>query len=205
MESRDLIRVTLVVLASSALLASLAAPAQAEDNIGRIGIGYTISNAPLGVRYWFDKQLGVDGGVGLVINGHEPDVETDDPDDETDTADWAIDAGFLYAFTRSKNSVFFGRLSLNLDRRYAVGVQNDGDQVHDSRWTTTVAAWGGIELFMTELGFPELSLQGAVGLAYVNSTGPQNRDDQNDDWTFGSLTTGLSLTSAAEIGFHYYF
>lgn len=198
-------RASLALFVFATLVVGLTATAHAESKPGQIGLGYTISNAPLGVRYWFDKDMAIDGGVGLVLNGHEPDVESNDPDDETDTADWAVDVGFLYAFIHSKNSNLYGRFSINLDRRYAVGVQDDGDRVHDSRLTTTVAGWAGIELFMTELGFPELSLQGAVGLAYVNVTGPQTPDDDNDDWSFGSLTTGLSLTSAAEIGFHYYF
>jgi hypothetical protein len=179
-----------------------------KGNIGRIGVGYTISNAPLGVRYWMDEDLGFDVGLGLVFHGEEDEIETDDdPDDTTTTADYALDLGILYAFSRSTNSVFFGRGSINYDRRYAPGFDRSNPPlpIHSSITTLTLAGWAGIELFMAEFGFPELSLQGAVGLAYENVSGPDNDGDDNADWALGSLTTGLSLVSAAQIGFHYYF
>ena len=203
MQKKRLFAITIAALTLSTL--ALTSTASAADNVGKIGVGYTTSNAPLGVRYWLDQELGFDASLGFVINGNEPDVETDDPDDDTDTADYAVDLGGMLALARGKNSVFYGRLGLNLDRRYAVGQDNDGDLRHDSRLAIGVGLWAGIEIFMTELGFPELSFQGAVGLAYESVSGPTQGDDNNEDWSFGSLTTGISLVSAANIGFHYYF
>ena len=193
------------VLAISALSAS---PAHAKQPIGDIGLGYTTSNAPVGIRMWFSEAMGFDVGLGLLFNGEEDAPETrDDPDDRQTTVDFALDAGFMYAFANKENSKLYIRGGLNLDRRYARGQNDNNEAIDSSILTLTISAWAGAEFFFTEWGFPELGLQGAVGLGFQNISGPDRDDPQPDDsdWTFGTLTTGLSLVGTAVLGFHYYF
>jgi len=172
--------------------------------VGKIGVGYTTSNAPLGIRMWFSETFGFDAGLGLVLHGNERDVESDDPDDTTTTADFAVDLGFLMSLFKSENSILYGRVGLNFDRRYGVGARAAGDPRHSSREVLGIGVWGGIELFMTALGFPNLSLQGAVGLGFEHVS-PVKTPGSESDWTFGTFTTGVSLVGTAQLGFHYYF
>src|SRR5512144_106814 len=48
-----------------ALLLALPALASAKEMTGRLGLGYNNSDAPLGVRYWFNPKAGVDLGFGF--------------------------------------------------------------------------------------------------------------------------------------------
>ncbi|MDX9721624.1 MAG: hypothetical protein RBU37_12815 [Myxococcota bacterium] len=193
----------LLLLALLALPTSLFAQEGAAAAVGKIGVGYTHTNAPLGIRMWFSDQFGFDVGAGLVLHGNEDDHE--DPGDDTTTVDFALDGGFLIALQRSTNSIFFARIGLNFDRRYADGFENDGEPVYSSQETLSIAGMAGIELFMTALGFPNLSLQGAVGVGLQYVVGPQRVGDEENDWSFGSMTTGVSLVGTTQLGFHYYF
>ncbi len=205
---------TLLVLCATVVAVSVYsqdASAQAKEAVGKIGLGYTTSNAPLGVRMWLEDRLAIDAGLGIFVRGREIDVEdppdAGEPPNETETMDWAVDLGALYALKRRENAIFYVRGGLNVDRRYATGLSADGDAEHDSQLTFTLSGWGGIELFMTELGFPNLSVQAAVGLGYQYITGPDNKADDDDetDWSFGSSTSGLNLVGTTQLGFHYYF
>ena len=200
---KRLVFVFLILALSIPAIAS--AQEGANASVGKIGLGYTYSNAPVGIRMWFSQDFGFDAGLGFVLNGEEPDIESDDGDDTTITTDWAIDAGFLASLYRGQNSIFFGRIGLNLDRRYAQGRENDNDPVHSSVETYSLNGMLGIELFMTALGFPELSLQGAVGLGFQYVSPAEQVGDEDGDWSFGSMATSLSLVQSAQLGFHYYF
>lgn len=196
-----------VLLTSVNASAELVPAAQgAHDVVGKFGVGYTSTNAPLGIRMWFSEMLGFDAGFGIVFNGEER--VPNDVDTQT-TVDWAIDAGFLIALVKGENSILFARIGLNLDRRYAMGTDNTqagGNETDSSVITFSIGGLMGMELFMSALGFPELSLQGAVGLGFVHASGPEVVPGQDpSDWSLGSLTTGVSLVGTAQLGFHYYF
>lgn len=176
-----------------------------DEVVGKIGLGYTSQNAPIGVRMWFAPNMGFDANLGLVINGEE--FNPEDPADPQVTADFALDAAFLYAFVQSDNSFLYARASFNYDRRWAQGEADNGDNINSSVNAFTLGGWVGMEFFLTGLGFPELGLQAAVGLGVRIVSGPENQDPVDDafDWSLGSLSTGLNLVGSATLGFHYYF
>jgi hypothetical protein len=170
--------------------------------VGKIGIGASTSNAPIGVRMWLSPSFGFDAGLGLVLNGNEPAV--DDPDATQTTADWAVDVGGLMSLYTGDNSIAFGRLGLNIDRRYAPGSDADGP-IDSSTLTFAFGPEVGVELFMTWLGFPELSLQGSVALNFAYVRGAEAGGERPTDWAFGSVSNGLNLLGTTQFGFHYYF
>jgi len=202
----SLLGIAVLLTSINASAALVHAAKGADDVVGKFGVGYTSTNAPLGIRMWFSEMLGFDAGFGIVFNGEER--QPNDTDTQT-TTDWALDAGFLIALVKGENSILFARIGLNLDRRYAMGRDNTqagGPETDSSIITFTIGGLLGMELFMSALGFPELSLQGAVGLGYFNTSGPEVKPGADDkNWALGSLTTGLSLVGTAQLGFHYYF
>ncbi len=177
----------------------------AAASIGKIGVGYTNSNAPVGVRMWFSPQYAFDAGLGFIMRGNERDHEATDPDDTTTTTDFALDLGFLAALYRGNNASLFGRVGLNFDRDYADGREDDGDPVYSSVETLTISGMVGMELFLGAFGFPELALQGAVGLGFENVSPAERVGDEDSDWAMGTLSTGVSVVSTAQLGFHFYF
>jgi len=73
------------ILFFTCVLAMVASTAFAHDTAKRLGLGFNSTSTPLGVRYWFSPKMGLDVGVGFLV---------DDNAFGTDSAtDWAFSAG----------------------------------------------------------------------------------------------------------------
>jgi len=154
--------------------------------VGKVGIGYFTTAAPIGVRYWFAENMGFDVGVGFNISDTGPDADT--------TYGTAVEAGFLYALARLTNIVVFIRGGIGLDLSNLDG--NDGIDVGFN-----INGLIGGEFFLTALGFPNLSFSGGVGLQ-VDLNSPDGGDF---GFQFASANAPVDIVSAAVLGFHIYF
>lgn len=173
---------------------------QADLLSERWGLGASTSNAPLGLRKWFGERA-LDVALGLVINGKTPDV---DGEGTMTTADYALDIGGVQSLYRSDNSILYGRVGLNIDRRYAAGADEQG-AINSSVWTLSLGPQLGMELFLTALGWPEISLQGAVSFNFAYVMGAEANGERPTDWALGTVSNGLNLLGTAQFGFRYYF
>ena len=60
------------ILFFSIALCLVAGTAMAHDMNGRLGLGFTNSDFPVGGRYWASEKVGVDVGIGYMThNDHE--------------------------------------------------------------------------------------------------------------------------------------
>ena len=151
--------------------------------VGKIGIGYFSTSAPLGVRMWLTDKIGFDAGLGLSIDSSTPDVA------------WGLSAegGILYALATFKNLTVFGRGGVG------IGVNDNGTPGADVTYDVVVNGLLGAELFMTALGFPNLSFTAGIGLQI---------DLTNQSGDFGiqiaSAQAPVNLVASAVLGFHIY-
>jgi len=155
--------------------------------VGKIGIGYFTTAAPLGVRYWVDESLGFDGGLGFNI--------ADAGGDGSDTTyGTALEAGVLYALARLTNIIVFVRGGIGLDLSNL-----DGQGGVDVGFNINGLIGG--EFFLTALGFPNLSFSGGVGLQ-IDLNAPDGGDF---GFQLASANAPVDIVSAAVLGFHIYF
>lgn len=198
---------TLKILGTSLLVLAFAGAAMAENAnqrvVGKKGIGYFSSDAPVGVRYWMSDAMAVDFGVGLDVNTKVDNPSSAAIEDES-FFDWAFDVGLPLVLHSEENTIVYFR----------PGVTIAGDQVFDG--ATTAAAndkvydigfTGGLglggEFFLGQLGWPNLSFSGQVGLAVqVVSPGTEGADTTVN---FNTTRDDVSVVNTGSIGFHIYF
>jgi hypothetical protein len=198
----------LMVLAALVMVTN---QAQAQDAtspkraIGKLGVGYTHSAAPVGIRLWFMPAVAFDFGLGFATK-QVAEIGGTDPNAKTTAADFAVDIGVLFAVWRKPDSqsTAYVRVGGLLDRKYAVGTDGQGAQKHSNITQTDITVMFGVEWFMTELGVPQLSLNAAAGFGIGINSPVHTAGNADNEITFATGTTGANFL-ASNFGFRYYF
>lgn len=148
--------------------------------VGHLGLGYFTGDAPLGVRYWWDRENGFDinGTINFSSGG-------------SNSGRYGLELGYVRALAHYHYSVVFARAGLGA--RYT---KPGGGS--DSRVDGVGSLFLGAELFLGAFGFPNVSLQGGYGIQanYVNLGG--------GSLAVSSVDGGLSVVNAGNVGFHIY-
>jgi hypothetical protein len=176
---------TLIAIAILAI--SVPAVSHAKDMSSKYGLGYFNSNAPVGARYWFAKNAGVDLGLGF---------ESVDLGSKK-ANNFYVEAGLPYVIFNKDKANFMIRPGLvygSLDAR-PYGINST------KKWTkVNISLMPVAEIFLTD----NFSLEAGHGLEVEMISYPT-------DAAFGALS-GESRTnfrslaaSATQIGFHFYF
>ena len=203
-----------VALSLVVLMVAGAAFAQSANQRveGMKGIGYfapvTGSNAPpiVGVRYWMNDGTALDLGVGINYQNNQ---EFDDPStpgtDTTSFLDYAFDIGLPLVVHGEENMIVYFRPGVTI-----LGLQgfdqdptaSPGDKAYDVGFRGEVAVGG--EFFLGQLGWPNLSFSGQIGLGVdVAKTGTV--PDASTDVSFSTSVRDVSITQSGSLGFHIYF
>ena len=82
-----------------ALCFALSSGAMAKDMTGRIGLGFTTTQAPLGGIYWITDQIAVDAGFGMWAHDNGTDTNTN----------FTISGGVPYALVSGDRVNFYVR------------------------------------------------------------------------------------------------
>lgn len=148
--------------------------------VGHIGLGYFTGDAPIGLRYWWDRENGFDvnGTINFASSG-------------VDSHRYGLEFGYVRALAHYHYSVVFARAGAGI--RY----ENPGGE-SNNRTDAIGSLFLGAELFLGAFGFPNVSLQGGYGLQlnYVNLGG--------SSIAVSSVDGGLSVVNAGNVGFHIY-
>ena len=181
-------------LIGAALVLLLVVPAigSAMDMSGKYALGYFHSDAPVGIRYWLQPNLGIDLGFGF-----EAKDVTVGNDKETATSFW-IDAGLPYVIMDTERANFFVRpgfmLSILDDRTY--DPEGFTATSYDETWTNmAITLTPGAEVFFGN----NFSLEAGHGVK-VNIMSPP---DQVSDQSYTTISTFDA--SVTYLGFHFYF
>lgn len=160
--------------------ASPAGGAAVDQAIGKWGIGYFSTSAPVGVRRWVDESMGFDAGVGFNV----------DTQGQT-TWGLALEGGLLFPLMRYDNLLVFGRGGMG------IGLDDSGA---GADFNLNVNGLLGGEFFMTALGFPNLSFTGAIGVQ-ANFI---KRDQGDFGFQLATASAPINLVTSALLGFHIY-
>lgn len=150
--------------------------------VGHYGIGYFTSSAPLGGRYWTDRNTAFDVGLdGAFSSG------------DLDAYRYGFELGYVKALAHYHYSVVFGRAGVGF--RY---LDTLGSASTKGRYDLNTNAFLGAELFLGAFGFPNVSLQGGYGvqMAYTYQGGSA--------LLIGTVPGGVSVVSSGTFGFHIY-
>jgi hypothetical protein len=153
-----------------------------DNVVGRFGLGYFSGSAPLGARYWMDRESAVDLGIDLAFSSGNLEAHR-----------YGLEVGYVTALAHYHYAVVFGRAGLGL--RF---LDSFGESSGPARWDLSANAFLGAELFLGVFGFPNVSLQAGYGLQanYTYQGGSA--------FVLGTVNGGLSIVSAGTVGFHIY-
>ena len=158
-------------------LCLVAGTAMAHDMTGRLGLGFTYSDAPIGVRYWVSPKVGLDGGIGIMTRN------------DGDVTDFSFAAGVPIVLMDDADRVnFLVRPGILYS---SMGTSAQG---YDSATNLMISGSLEFEVFVTD----DFSVSAAHGFAFnIADSGAPNSSSTSDYGTFGNNMT--------DFGFHYYF
>lgn len=129
----------------------------------------------IGVRYWLDPSMGIDAGLGLVVQGGSSSSKVGDTTIDTDQPGVT---GFLLHAGVPLNLADAGHFSFQIVPELNVGFASStieqGGNTPDlelSGFTLDLGARAGAEIHFGFIGVPQLSLQGSVGLLFRMQSG----------------------------------
>ena len=200
-----LIRILAVTMLVT-LIAGVAVAQTANQRLqGMTGIGYfnqVSSDAPaiVGVRHWMNEGMAVDFGVGLGFQNNQSDVGATET---TSLFDFAFDVGLPIAFHGEENMIVYFRPGVTVGgiQGFDASTPEVNDKGYDIAFRGEVAVGG--EFFLGQLGWPNLSFSGQIGMGIDVITPKETNADTNV--SFNTDIRDVSITQSGNLGFHIYF
>lgn len=151
--------------------------------VGKLGLGYFTNSAPLGIRYWFDRDTALDINADFALAGGG-----------VEGYRVVLEGGLVKALASYHYAQVFGRIGVGgrVDDQF-------GRRSGQATWIAHANGFLGVELFMGALGFPNVSLQGGYGVeaSYTFRGG--------GSYLIAAVNPGVSFVNAGTLGFHIYF
>jgi hypothetical protein len=189
-----------------ALLVVAAGSAVAENAnqrvVGKKGIGYFNSAAPFGTRYWMNDGMAFDLGLGV---GYENQVPVPGSTNNATTSDFdiAVDVGLPLVLHGEENMIVYFRpgVVVAADQQFDLATPTLDDKKYATNVSTTVSLGG--EFFLGQLGWPNLSFAGQIGLGleFSNPGGSGSKTAVK----FVTTADDVNVVSTGTLGFHIYF
>jgi hypothetical protein len=156
------------VLFFTVALSLIATAAMAHDVTGRMGLGFVSTDAPVGLRYWVNEKIGIDGGIGF---------SSQDLGEETATS-FVLNAGVPFIFNAAGDRVNF--------------LIRPGLKYSSFETYSQIELSGALEfeVFVTD----DFSVSAAHGIA-IDMTNPddENLDSTTDFGLFGNNWTSFGF------------
>ncbi len=138
--------------------------------------GATAGAPIVGVRYWLNRRMGIDAGLGVAWVGGSNTTEVEDADDvEVDAGTPSallLHGGLPLSLAAASHYSFQIVPEFNLGFSGREGQDEDGNNLEESGFLLNLGARAGAEIHFGFMDLPQLSLQGSIGafLAYVSGT-----------------------------------
>jgi hypothetical protein len=209
-------RVSVLATALAIFAADARAQDAVSDHVGMIGLGHFSENAPFGFRYWSGPNLGFDGGVGFTTRNRQTLPNTEAGVDES-LFGLALEGGVLVVLHSEDNMILFLRPGVAFVSDQVLMYRDtdgdgdpddaDDDGVFDAldkerERTFVMSGLIAVELFLTKLGFPNLSFSGGHG---VELTSVDPAGDGERRTTVQTVVDKVSVVQTTTLGFHVYF
>lgn len=176
--------------------------------VGHLGIGWfgvsdipmgaggeTVSAPAIGVRYWLDRGLGIDVGLGFSMASGSSTTKTGGQENSTDhpsATAFLIHGGLPLALYTEKHYSLLVIPELNFG--FTSGREKSasgGSDTDHSGMRFDLGARAGAEVHFGFMGIPALALEGSVGLFFTTQSG---KTETGPDWRKES-TTGITTSS----------
>lgn len=196
-------RFSVIVLVMMVFAAPALAQTANQRLEGMMGVGFSNTAAPVGVRYWMNDGMAVDFGIGLNFQNNQAFTGTSGPE-TTSFLDYAFDIGLPLVVHGEENMIVYFRPGIMFagDQDFdPSATAQPGDKAYETNVRGELALGG--EFFLGQLGWPNLSFSGQVGVG-LDYTSPRD-SDADSDVTFSTSTTGVDITQSASAGFRIYF
>jgi len=168
-------------------------PAAGTDHdrwVGRLGLGWygvsdipigsagnTVSAPAIGVRYWLNRDLGVDAAIGFAMSSGSTTTSTQgQPDnvvDKPSQTGFLLHGGLPFALHSEEHYTFLIIPEVNVG--FASGSQKSGTpntpDTNHSGFRLDLGARAGAEIYFGFIGIPALALEGSVGLFFTTQSG----------------------------------
>ena len=201
------IKIFMVTLAVMLVASSAFAQTANQRVEGLKGIGYFNSGSDagvpdiVGVRYWMNDGMAVDFGVGI---GFRNKIADPDPaaaaGATTSLLDFAFDLGIPWVMHGEENMIVYFRPGVTIG-----GIQGFDSGTAAKGYSTAFRgelALGG-EFFLGQLGWPNLSFSGQIGMGVDVITPKEEGADSSV--SFNTEIRDVSITQSGNLGFHIYF
>ncbi|UCE03429.1 MAG: hypothetical protein JSW67_04360 [Candidatus Latescibacterota bacterium] len=204
------IRILSVTLLFMALATTAFAQSANQRVEGMKGVGYfqpvSGTDVPpiVGVRYWMNDGMAVDLGAGIGFRNNQEYTDASSATQTTSFFDFAFDIGLPVVMHGEENMIVYFRPGVTV-----AGIQafdqtasaSPGDKGYDMGFRGELAVGG--EFFLGQLGWPNLSFSGQIGLGVdVMNFGTTEADT---DVSFSTSLNDVNITSSGSLGFHIYF
>lgn len=209
-------KISMVALTVMMFMAGSAFAQTANQRVeGMTGVGYFNaaggSDADIvGVRYWMNDGMAIDFGVGVRFQNNQTDPQdTATAPETTSLFDYAFDLGIPWVMHGEENMIVYFRPGVTI-----AGVQGFdtssvddagapvvGDKGYDINFRGELAIGG--EFFLGQMGWPNLSFSGQIGLGIDVMSFKESGADS--DVSFSTVARDVSITESGQLGFHIYF
>ena len=179
--------------------------------VGRFGVGYLgayqvpfpagpVQAPVVGMRYWIDRMIGLDIGLGFHNDGGSDTVSAGGNSNTTDIASTTavlLHGGVPLSLTSSKHFSFqiVPEVNVGFSTQNQKDVNAAGDDISNSGFLLDLGARAGAEIQFGFIGIPELALQGGIGLHFVNTKVTQTTTPNNGPETKNESTRTLIETT----------
>ncbi len=134
------------------------------------GVTQANVNAPIvGVRYWLNRQIGIDGGLGFGLSSGSAEAVnggTTTTTDHPSAFGLALHGGVPIALAHGKHYTFLAIPEMNIGFTSGTIKQTNAPDISLSGFRFDLGGRIGAEIHFGFIGLPELSLEGSVGLAF---------------------------------------
>jgi hypothetical protein len=154
----------------------------------------TITAPVIGVRYWLNRMIGIDGGIGFglasggtaAVNGGT-EVDTDNPS----SLGFALHGGVPLAFSHGKHYSFelIPELNVGLTSGTIKSAVPNGNDTNLSGFRLDVGARIGGEIYFGFIGVPQLALQASVGAYFTHQAWKVSAGNVSESVTATTLGT----------------
>jgi len=172
-----------------------AASAEGTDHdrwVGRMGLGWygvsdirlgatgeTISAPAIGVRYWLDRDIGIDAAIGFAMRSGSTSQTGRDPEDQDKPSATAflLHGGLPIALHTEEHYSFLIIPEFNLgfasgtEKDFVPAGQTPAPDTDHSGFRLDIGARAGAEIHFGFIGIPALALEGSVGLFFTSQSG----------------------------------
>jgi hypothetical protein len=195
-------RFGVVVLVMAVFATSAMAQTANQRLEGMMGVGFSNTAAPVGVRYWMNDGMAVDFGIGLNYEDNQAFTGTSGQE-TTSFFDYAFDIGLPLVVHGEENMIVYFRPGIMFagDQAFVTAPTEPGEKGYDTHFRGELALGG--EFFLGQLGWPNLSFSGQVGVG-LDFMSPRD-EGADSSIVFSTSTTGVDITQSASAGFRIYF